>query len=121
MSDALTRMPYAPSASATIGRSFTKICSCSARVAVETITFLPLRTAGTRYASVLPVPVPASTSRCFSSSSATSTAWAIASWPSRISQPGSARDRGESGPRTSFVWMRPSTMAEKGSLSLAHR
>ena len=49
------------------GRSLTKICSWSARVAVEMMTFRPLRTAGTRYASVLPVPVPASTKRWCSS------------------------------------------------------
>ena len=48
------------------GRSFSKSCSSRARVAVDTITLRPLRTAGTRYASVFPVPVPASTRRCVS-------------------------------------------------------
>ncbi len=44
--------------------SFSKSCSCSDFVAVEITTRRPLRIAGIRYASVLPVPVPASTIRC---------------------------------------------------------
>ena len=44
--------------------SFSKSCSCSDFVAVEITTRRPLRIAGIKYASVLPVPVPASTIRC---------------------------------------------------------
>ncbi|MBK6691509.1 MAG: hypothetical protein IPG50_04800 [Myxococcales bacterium] len=65
--------------------SLAKICSSSACVAVEMTTFLPLKTAGTRYASVLPVPVPASTKSGALSASAASTARAIISWPGRSS------------------------------------
>ena len=43
--------------------SLKKSCSCRFLVPVEMITRLPLRMAGSRYASVLPVPVPASTSK----------------------------------------------------------
>jgi hypothetical protein len=43
--------------------SFPQICSWSVFVAVETITRRPDSTAGTRYASVFPVPVPASATR----------------------------------------------------------
>ena len=50
--------------------SLKKSCSCRFLVPVETTTRLPERIAGTRYASVLPVPVPASTIRCFFSASA---------------------------------------------------
>src|SRR5580704_644659 len=65
------------------------------------MTFRPLRTAGTRYASVLPVPVPASTNRWFSRSRAASTASAMASCPSRSSQYGTDSERGDPEPRTS--------------------
>ncbi len=44
--------------------SFSKSCSCSDFVAVEITTRRPLRIAGIKYASVLPVPVPASTIKC---------------------------------------------------------
>ena len=43
--------------------SLKKSCSCRFLVPVETTTRLPERIAGTRYASVFPVPVPASTMR----------------------------------------------------------
>ncbi len=51
-----------PSASRSAGMSLKKICSCRFLVPVEISTRWRLRMAGTRYASVLPVPVPASAS-----------------------------------------------------------
>ena len=65
--------------------SLKKSCSWRFLVPVETTTRLPERIAGTKYASVLPVPVPASTIRCFLSASALSTASAMRSCPSRYS------------------------------------
>ena len=59
--------------------SLKKSCSCRFLVPVETTMRLPERIAGTRYASVLPVPVPASTRSGRLSSSADSTASAISS------------------------------------------
>ena len=67
-----TRCAAAPSStpassSCTTGRSFSISCSCSPIVSVETTTRSPRRracsAAGSRYASDLPVPVPASTTR----------------------------------------------------------
>src|SRR5512134_443626 len=54
-------------------------------------TFFPLSTAGIRYASVLPVPVPASTSTVRSVASAPATARAMAACWSRGSKPGTTR------------------------------
>ena len=59
--------------------SLKKSCSCRFLVPVETTTRFPERIAGIRYASVLPVPVPASTRSVFLSSIADSTAFAISS------------------------------------------
>ena len=57
-----------PSTAASIGRSFSVSCSCRLIVCVETTAFFfcatAKRIAGTRYASDLPTPVPASTARC---------------------------------------------------------
>ena len=64
-----------PSASRTRGRSRWYSWSCNALVPVEMIVFIPDSSAGTRYANVLPVPVPASAS----STSRVSNASAIAS------------------------------------------
>ncbi len=77
------------SSSLTTGRSFSISCSCSPIVSVETTTRSPLRiacsAAGSRYASDLPVPVPASTSRWRPSVSAWFTASAIFSCSGRCS------------------------------------
>src|SRR5690242_3285429 len=67
-------------------------------------TFLPLKIEGTRYASVLPVPVPASARSTRSLPSARSTASAMASWPARASYPGRPRARGPSGPSSSTAF-----------------
>ncbi len=69
------------------GRSFVASWSCSALVAVATTVLRPETIAGMRYASVLPVPVPACTKRCRCVSIASSTASAISRWPSRRSPP----------------------------------
>ena len=66
-------------------------CSCSAIVPVEMTTFLPERSAGTRYASDLPTPVPASTIVCAFSRMPRSISCAICTWPGRASKPGSVR------------------------------
>ena len=54
-------------------------------VAVDTTTLRPESSAGTRYASVLPVPVPASQRSTPPASSVRSTACAIWTWPGRSS------------------------------------
>ena len=61
------------------------IWSCNVLVPVLTTTLRPDSSAGTRYARVLPVPVPASTSRRSSPSIASAIRSAIASWPGRAS------------------------------------
>ena len=45
------------------GRSRSNNWSCRVLVAVEIMTRLPLSNAGTKYAKVLPTPVPASTTK----------------------------------------------------------
>ena len=67
-----------------------KSCSCRVFVPVEMITRCPVRRAGSRYASVLPVPVPASTIRCWRSFRARSTACAISSCPGGTHKAGSS-------------------------------
>ena len=52
-----------------MGTSFVSSCSWRAFVAVATTTRRPEESAGTRYARLLPVPVPASASRCSPASS----------------------------------------------------
>ena len=65
------------------------------------MTCRPLSTAGTRYASVLPTPVGASTTTVPLSSIRSRIASAIASWASRASQPGTILAATPSGPRRS--------------------
>jgi hypothetical protein len=67
------------------GTSFSASCSCSVRVAVETTTLSPLFAAGNKYASVLPVPVPASTTSARPRASADATWPAISSCAGRAS------------------------------------
>ncbi len=73
----------APSVRAARGRSLEISWLCRLRVAVEITTGVSLRklhcTAGTRYASDLPTPVPASTIRCSRASKARVTARVISS------------------------------------------
>src|SRR5207248_8099001 len=76
-----------------------KSCSCRFFVPVEIITRLPERIAGTRYASVFPVPVPASTIRCRRSVIACSTACAICSCPRRNSYAVCVRESKPPGPK----------------------
>src|SRR5262245_27484103 len=83
------------------GTSFPASCSCRARVAVEMTTRFPDSAAGTRYASVLPVPVPASTRSGRPPSRASATAMATASCSGRSSQPATACARMPPGPRYS--------------------
>src|ERR1039458_5607810 len=64
-----------------IGRSFSVSCSCRLMVCVEMTAFFLLATAnriaGTRYARLLPTPVPASTAKCSPLARACATATAI--------------------------------------------
>src|ERR1035437_7997062 len=71
------------------------------------ITRFPERITGIRYASVFPVPVPASTIRCRFSSSACSTACAICSCPRRNSYAGCVRDRTPPGAKN---WYREASL-----------
>ena len=77
--------------SASSGRSRSTSWRCRAMVAVATTTGRPVSdacsTAGTRYASDLPVPVPACTSRWVPSVTASQTAWAMTVWPVRSVPP----------------------------------
>ena len=65
-------------------------CSCKLIVCVETTAFLFCDfahiTAGMRYARDFPTPVPASTTRCFRSASASATATAISCCSGRYSK-----------------------------------
>ncbi len=83
--------------SRTRGMSFSISCCWRVRVPVETIVFRPERIAGTRYASVLPIPVAASATSTRGVSSASAHASAIRSCPGRDSNPGIARAIGPSG------------------------
>ena len=72
------------------GMSFSMSCSCSEIVCVEITTFLPAAAcaiAGTRYAKLLPTPVPASAIRCVPRAKASSTAAAICCCCGRSSKP----------------------------------
>src|SRR5689334_6499654 len=79
------------SAFASRGRSRSTSCRCRAIVAVEITTVSSSATAclidGTRYASDLPVPVPACTARCSPVRIERSTASAISTWPGRSAPP----------------------------------
>src|SRR5271166_4927839 len=76
------------------------------------ITRLPERITGNRYASVLPVPVPASTIRCRFSLSACSTASAICSCPRRNSYAGCDFASTPPGPKNWYsVGMRAAELA----------
>src|ERR1700694_2771181 len=98
--------------------SLKKSCSCRFFVPVETTIRLPERMAGTKYASVFPVPVPASTSRCFRSASADSIASAISDWPWRNSNCGC---HWESGPLREKKWRAVSALADVGMGQLYYR
>src|SRR5258708_5901724 len=91
--------------------SLKKSCSCRFLVPVETTIRLPDRMAGTRYARVFPVPVPASTSRCLRSASADSIASAISDWPWRYSNCGCHCD---SGPLREKKWRAVGALAVGG-------
>src|SRR5450631_2744094 len=89
-------------------------CSCSVLVPVEMITRLPERITGSKYASVLPVPVPASTMRCRFSVSACSTASAICNWPRRNSYAGWLRASTPPGPKNWYSeGMRAAELADE--------
>src|SRR4029453_1545427 len=81
-----------PSAARTAGRSRSKSWSCSVLVPVDTMTLPPYSSAGTRYANVLPVPVPASATSCVREAIARAIACDISSCCERKRNPGSARD-----------------------------
>ena len=96
-----SRRAAAPRCCSRNGMSLKKSCSCRFLVPVEITTRLPDRIAGTRYASVLPVPVPASTIRCFFSASAASTASAMCKLARRdIRSSDATRKAGPYGQRT---------------------
>src|SRR5689334_20119317 len=88
-------------APASRGRSLLNSWPCNVRVPVEMSTRRPESSAGTRYAKVLPVPVPASTTSGARFSSASATRPAIASCERRGVNPGSERASGPRGPKTS--------------------
>ncbi len=73
-----------------MGMSLKMSCSCKLIVCVETTAFrfccFAQRIAGMRYASDFPTPVPASTTRCFRSASASATATAISCCSGRYSK-----------------------------------
>ena len=88
-----------PSASTTSGMSLRTSCSCSAIVPVEITTFLPERSAGTRYASDLPTPVPASTTVCDALEDPALDQLRHLHLPGRASKPASACAIGPCGPK----------------------
>src|SRR6185436_6298736 len=77
-------------ASRNAGMSLKNTCSCRFFVPVDTSTRWRLRMVGIRYASVLPVPVPASASSVPPLSTTEATALAMRRCPSRGSKPGIA-------------------------------
>ena len=85
-------------------------CSCSAIVPVEMTTFLPLRSAGTRYASDLPTPVPASTIVCAFSRKPRSINLRHLHLARARSKPGSARAIGPSGAKTASIASRAAAL-----------
>ena len=76
-------MTGACNAPRTVGMSFRNNWSCSVFVPVDTITLPPHSSAGTRYAKVFPVPVPASAISVPHDSIAAATASAISLCPRR--------------------------------------
>ena len=84
----------------TSGRSRLNSFSWRWRVPVETTIRPPPATAGTRYARVLPVPVPASQMRTSRCDTARSTAAAMARCSARGAYPGSSSDNGPAAAKT---------------------
>ncbi len=98
---AARRIRRGPGRRASSGRSRWNSWSCSVRVPVETRIRRPDSSAGTRYANVLPVPVPASTTSWPRSAKARSTASAMRCWPARGRNPGNALASGPSASKSS--------------------